>query len=87
MTRARLLGGLEVGSCSVASEVRLPVGDQVVVIRGDAVSRQDVVQETLEGRLVPRIAWGKEEVRRPGVVGGGQAAAVGQAPFSSVICH
>jgi hypothetical protein len=70
---ARLCRGEPVGR-----QLCLLIGDQVVVIAGDTVSRQDVVHEALESRLVPRIVRGEEEVRRPGVVGGGQAAAVGQ---------
>ena len=42
----------------------------MVVLRGDAVLPQDVVQEALEGRLDPRTAGIKEEDRHLRVVRG-----------------
>jgi hypothetical protein len=50
----------------------------MVFIRSDAVHRQEIVHETLEGRLDPRIARVDEESRRLRVIGAGQAATGGQ---------
>ena len=56
-------------------QVRLLVGDQMMVAGHDAVFRQDDIQEALTGLLMLRIAGIEEELRRPGVVSGGQAPA------------
>lgn len=68
----------------VSRQVRLLVGDQMMVAGHDAVFRQDDIQEALTGLLMLRIAGIEEGLRRPGVVSGGQAPVGGQRPVAEL---